>query len=272
VRSSAGRRGSATAEPRPRDRSGAWRRPSRPRPSQDPETGYQQIQSHRTAVGRYQLEPTHGRVEVTPEFGARRRCSRRKRSDDQRAAGCQSSEAGSDEVPQPPGDPVTDHRVAYCLAHNEANPDGGSRPGQLHVCLLCRHLPAGHRVHDEPGPPSASTVPGHMGEVAAAREPGGCGQHGVVPPVRPTVRNGSCGDARRGSPAPHGYACAAGTRGSWRDGGCSAGRCACPCSRLSFSRSCFKVTSLQPEVAHDGPVRRWMSGVECHRHAEHTRR
>jgi hypothetical protein len=92
----------------------------------------------------------------------------------------------------------------------------------------------------------------------------------VVPPVRPTVRHGPCGDARTGSPAPRGYASAAGTRGSWRDGGCSAGRCACPCSRLSFSRSCFssRVSS-----------RRWPTtdrcalGVWCtRRHAEPTRR
>lgn len=36
-----------------------------------------------------------------------------------------------------------------------------------------------------------------------------------------------CGDAPPGSPGPRGCACAAGNRGSWHGGGCSAGRYAC---------------------------------------------
>ncbi len=176
-----------------------------------------------------QLEPPDSRIEILSEIRARRSGGRRKRPHDQRAAGSESSEPVGHQMAQPAGDPVADHRVAHCLAYNEANPDGRARPGQRG--LSCR-LHALHRVHDEPGSPSAPTVPGHMGEVAATREPGGCGQHGAVPPVRPTVRSGPCGDEPTGSPAPHGYACAAGTRGSWHDGGCSAGRCACPCSRL----------------------------------------
>ena len=56
--------------------------------------------------------------------------------------------------------------------------------------------------------------------------------------LRPTTRRDPCGAGPPGSPARRGYACAAGTRGSSRGDGCSAGTYACPCSRLSFSRCC----------------------------------
>ena len=56
---------------------------------------------------------------------------------------------------------------------------------------------------------------------ATARPPPGLGR------IKPTARCGPYGGARRGWRDRRGYASAAGSRGSWRDGGCSAGRCAC---------------------------------------------
>ncbi len=52
-------------------------------------------------------------------------------------------------------------------------------------------------------------------------------QHGRL---RRRARRGPCGGGRRGWRDRRGCACAGGSRGSWTDGGCSAGRCAC--SRL----------------------------------------
>jgi hypothetical protein len=45
--------------------------------------------------------------------------------------------------------------------------------------------------------------------------------------LRQTVERGPWSDGRRGSIARRGCAYAAGSRGSWHAGGCSAGRCAC---------------------------------------------
>lgn len=55
--------------------------------------------------------------------------------------------------------------------------------------------------------------------------------------IRRTGPHGPCGDGRPRWRGPRGSASAAGTRGSERVGGCSAGRCAYPCSRLKFSWS-----------------------------------
>ena len=74
---------------------------------------------------------------------------------------------------------------------------------------------------------------------------------GRTTPVRQSARGGPCDDERprwRGQP---GCACAAGTRASSPVCGCSAGRCACPCSR-----SDLPVTSgTMASKGHDGSVR-----------------
>jgi len=62
--------------------------------------------------------------------------------------------------------------------------------------------------------------------------------------VRPTTQCDPCGAEPRGWPDQRGSACAAGTRGSSRGDGCSAGTYACPCSRLSLSRCIVAGTSL----------------------------
>ncbi len=79
--------------------------------------------------------------------------------------------------------------------------------------------------------PSRSRRDGSVGRRQAARE--GSSASGEL---RPTIRCAPCGAAQLRWPARHGCACATGTRESSRGDGCSAGTCACPCSRLSFSR------------------------------------
>jgi hypothetical protein len=49
--------------------------------------------------------------------------------------------------------------------------------------------------------------------------------------IRRSVRDGPGDDGRPRSHGRPGYACATGTRASSPGGGCSVGRCACPCSR-----------------------------------------
>jgi hypothetical protein len=57
----------------------------------------------------------------------------------------------------------------------------------------------------------------------------------AVAGIRRTASRGPCDGGTRGWPGRRGYASGAGTHGSGTGGGCSAGRCACPCSRLCFS-------------------------------------
>ena len=89
-------------------------------------------------------------------------------------------------------------------------------------------------MDNQPGPPDTTSPADHRPELLATGESGRRGEHGVAV-IRPTARSDPCADGRTGSPGQRGYASAAGTRGSWHDGGCWAGRCACPCSR-SVSR------------------------------------
>jgi hypothetical protein len=55
--------------------------------------------------------------------------------------------------------------------------------------------------------------------------------------IRRTASRGPCDGGHPRWPGRRESACADGTRGSERDGGCSAGRCAYPCSRLKISWS-----------------------------------
>lgn len=69
--------------------------------------------------------------------------------------------------------------------------------------------------------------------------------------IRRTAQRGPCDDGPPGCPGRPGSASAAGTRGSERVGGCSAGRCAYPCSRLTSP------VSRPPETVRPVP------GVSC---------
>ena len=78
---------------------------------------------------------------------------------------------------------------------------------------------------------TAATRPQDGGEVGAGAHPMRGRQHeraaGSAGRLRPRASRGPCGDGWPGSNGRRGCAYAGGSRGSWTDGGCSAGRCAC---------------------------------------------
>lgn len=191
--------------------------------------------SHHTAVvDRRQEQPPYRRVEILRQLSCGRRRRRRQCPDDQRATRPESSEAGQDDVPQPPGHPMPDDRIAHGLADDEPDADGalGSSWSTVRAGLV-----TDHRVYHQTRATSPASSTDHQAEVLAARQASTRGKHGASPVIKPTGSRGPCGDGRRESPGPPWSACAAETRGSWRDGDCWAGKCACPCSRLYFSRS-----------------------------------
>jgi hypothetical protein len=71
--------------------------------------------------------------------------------------------------------------------------------------------------------------------------------------IRRSVRGGPCDDGRPRSHGQPGYACATGTRASSPGGGCSVGRCACPCSRSDLPVTSGVVATVARLVV---PVRR----------------
>ena len=185
-------------------------------------------------------EPAKRGIQVDTEFRAGSSGSRRQRSDHQRAAGGQSSEAVPHEVSQPAADAVADHRVADRLTHDKAHPGRprwhGPIPGgraRIYYCCLAGGRHQG--VHHQPGPTSTTSPANHRPELLATGEPGGRGEHGFAEWIRRTARRGPCACGQREWPDQRACACADGIRASSRDDGCWAGRCACPCS-LSVSR------------------------------------
>jgi hypothetical protein len=229
ARSTFGRRGWAAAAPRPQ----GWVGRRRCRGRSSPRT---------TAVaGRQQSKPAQRGIQVLAQFVTCRGGRRRQGSHHQRGALGQPAETVPNQVPQSPSHPVPDHGVADGLAHDETHPGRlvSAPGGRRRACLGSAgrgsrpglDLGAVHqRVHHQSGAPGSASPTDHQAEVLAAGEPGGRREHGTRV-VRRTVARGPCGAGRPGSRGPRGCACAAGTRGSWRDGGCWAGRCACPCSR-----------------------------------------
>jgi hypothetical protein len=126
-------------------------------------------------------------------------------------------------VPQPPLDRGPDHGRAHRLAHDEARQHGGvsRRRGVGGDC----------QMRDERGPSGPSAAAHGSAEVRRPPHAVRGGEHGGSERcelrLRPTARYGPWHGGWPGSRARHGSACADGSRGSWHDGGCSAGRCAC---------------------------------------------
>ena len=142
------------------------------------------------------------------------------------SAGGQGSEPGRNEVTQPPGDAVADHRVADGLAHHKTRP--GRRRGRRRPRRV-----RGQRVDDEAAPPALDRdgePRGSPRSAADVRQP--AARRAPTSRIRPTARRGPCDGGPPGWPGRRGSACAGGTRGSSRGGGCSAGRFAYPCSLL----------------------------------------
>ena len=89
-------------------------------------------------------------------------------------------------------------------------------------------------MNDDCAPSCPASTADRCGEVRATPQSLRRGQHDYlgIPDrqgagLRPTACRGPWCDAKPGWPVRHGCACAAGSRGSWHAGGCSAGRCAC---------------------------------------------
>ena len=182
--------------------------------------------------------------------------------------GGQRGEPLADQVPQPAPDLVADHGVADRLGHDEAGAGrcGGSAPasraGSGEVVAVspavagrsgARRRRHGRRV-------------GHRGPLRRSRC---CAAVAARRPARlPSPRTGPVGSGRQAGRGPwrggsrgwrgrHGCACAAGSRGSSRAGGCSAGRCACSRQALRFrtprarDRRGRVVVQATSAVAHD---------------------
>ncbi len=175
--------------------------------------------------------------------------------------GRQSSEPVGHQVPQAAADPVTQHGIAHCLTHDETHPSGVLTRLDGHRVLVLGIPIDRQGMDNQPGAPDATSPANHRPELLATGESGRRGEHGVAV-IRPTARSDPCAAERPGSPDRRGYASAAGTRGSWHDGGCWAGRCACPCSRCGLQASHYKqvsTVSWQPRGAggvHDKGTRR----------------
>ena len=154
-----------------------------------------------------------GRVEVGSKFGVRAIGRPRQRPDDQVGARRQAGQAGAHEMSQPSADLVANDRAPHGLGYHETNPDD-------------RGVGCHDEMHDERTTPGPSATTHRGGELLPPSQPVSGGEHYRD---RLTPRGGCAPwpGARRRSRAPHGCACATGSRGSSRGGGCSADRCAC---------------------------------------------
>jgi hypothetical protein len=89
------------------------------------------------------------------------------------------------------------------------------------------------QMHHESGAATTATPADGRGELVPPGEPGAGRQHRRRR-IRPRAARGPYGGDRRGSRARPGCASAAGSRACAPGGDCSAGRCACPCSRSTL--------------------------------------
>ena len=87
------------------------------------------------------------------------------------------------------------------------------------------------------------------GEIGRAAQAGSGREHRV----RPRACRDPWSAGRPGSHGRRGYACADGSRGSWPDGGCSVGTCACSLegSRLVAVRACGVGTKVPEDVGDE---------------------
>jgi hypothetical protein len=155
-------------------------------------------------------------VEILAELRRGRRRRRRERPDDEQCVGGQDGEAGAHEMAESPSDAVAHHGTADGLAHDES---GARRGGTVRPV----------QMHNKTGTATASTTPDDRGELVPVCQPG-CSRQHRGPAIRRRAARGPCRGGRQRWRDPPAYASAAGNRASSPGGGCSAGRCACPCS------------------------------------------
>ena len=143
-------------------------------------------------------------------------CCNRIRADDQIGAGRQRGHPSRHQGAQSALGAVAHDRTADGLGDNKTDP---RRLSRTRVGLVGVD-------HDQRGASSGSPGPPEGGrEVRARTEPVPRGQHGVG--LRRRARSGPWRGGPTGWRDPHGCASAGGSRGSWPDDGCSAGKYAC---------------------------------------------
>ena len=162
------------------------------------------------------------------------------------------------DVAQPPAHAVAYHRVADGLAHHETGP-------------RCRRTPGsdgrdGRRAATGrcDGHAAASTAKSSR---RVSRAPAGSTRAACI---RRRACRAPCCDAQRGSRARHGCACAAGSRAYAPGGGCSAGKCACPCSRSALLVDGVGTAPGRRSLSEDGSGRA-VRRAAARRHAETCR-
>ena len=148
----------------------------------------------------------------------------------QQGIGRQSSQPRPDQMPQPTPYRVADDRITHGLRDDEPGARGSRHRNAGIAGLPGRRDQQMDHKRASAGPPASAYGSGEVGTVPYALFGG---QHGCyisatpAQAVRPTGGRGPWRDGWRGWPGRHAYASAAGSRGSSRGGGCSAGRCAC---------------------------------------------
>lgn len=162
--------------------------------------------------------PLERGVEVPREVPARGLPRTGRGPDHEQGARGERRHPVAEQVAQSPGDAVPHDAASHSLADDEA----GAR-----WCGLGRD----EKVHAQQGTAGAAPSADRLGELRRRAQPVDRSEHRAGRGVRPRARSGPCGAEQPGSRGPHGSTCAAGSRASSRDGGCSAGRCAC--SRLN---------------------------------------
>jgi hypothetical protein len=176
------------------------------------------------------------RIQIPAERGKVCRGCRRQGPDDE-VAPDEHVGPGTHQLSQSALHPIAHHGTPHRTGDHEARPQP-SNPGDFRsrgdvescedVARRGRRRHARPQMDDERLAPAPAPAADHGGEVARRTQPSRGRKHvRAARKVRQTALRGPYGDAQRGWHARRGCACAAGSRGSWPDVGCSAGKCAC---------------------------------------------
>ncbi len=146
-----------------------------------------------------------------------------KRAYHYQATGGKQRQAFPYEMPELALDPIPLYGAADRLAYDETRTCRGS--------ALPRHMRVGGvatQMDDQQRAARPASTAYGRSEILAPPQPILGGQHDIRPEaIRRTGGRGPWRDGSRGSRDRRAYASADGSRGSWHDGGCSAGKCAC---------------------------------------------
>ena len=141
----------------------------------------------------------------------------------------------AEQVAQPPPHLVADDRRADRLGHDE------TRPGRTDRRVVARPRRLPDRRGRTRSPPRPARRPPRTAAANSSRRRRRWPAASTISSgstLRPRGGRAPWPDARRGPRDRRGCACAAGSRGSWRADGCSAGTCACSLSMPSVLRRC----------------------------------